>query len=60
MLERCLNKKVEVAIAFREFGNYAPRTLKVKGTITAYDEKFIILDDETIIGINYIQVINIL
>ena len=58
MLENIMNKKVRVEIAFREslLGDYS----YYKGTVVGYDQDFLMLDNNRIIGRKYILTIDVL
>jgi len=53
-----MNKKVRVEIAFREslLGDYS----YYKGTVVGYDQDFLMLDNNRIIGRKYILTIDVL
>lgn len=57
MLESLLNKKVEVLTAFSSDGNMVKVTTLpsiIDGVLVAYDEEFIKLDNNRVVGKNYI------
>ena len=59
-LKRLLNKKVKVRVAL--YGDSMPRALYTtifEGVIIAYDENFIVFEDDSMINIKYIQTIEI-
>lgn len=64
MLENVLNKKVRVGIAFGALatGNYTTPTSTMywDGIIAAYDDNFIMFQDGNIVGIKYVQTIQVL
>ncbi len=56
MLERLLNKKIEVRVASKSHYPHA----KFVGIMVAYDDKFIVFDDNSMINIEYIQSIEVI
>lgn len=61
MLERIVNKKVKVGVAFGS--SEMARTMVTayyEGVIVAYDDNFIVFEDNSMIGIKYIQTIQVL
>ena len=63
MLDRILNKKIRVGVTFSAF-QYDPIMNQnpmeyYEGVIVAYDDKFIVFEDNSMININYIQTIQI-
>ena len=60
MLKRLLNKKVIVRVAL--YGASMPRALYTttfEGVIIAYDDNFIVFEDDSMINIRYIQTIEV-
>lgn len=61
MLERILNKKVRVGVAFEgTMISYPGATQYYEGVIVAYDENFVVFNDDSMINIKYIQSIKVL
>lgn len=61
MLERLLNKKLEVRVAL--YSDSMPRGLysdTYEGKLVAYDETFMAFEDDTMINIKYVQLISVL
>ena len=61
MLDKILNKKVRVGVAFADVE--LSRTMVTKffeGIVIAYDDNFIVFEDYSMIGIRYIQTIKVL
>lgn len=63
MLDRVLNKKVRVGVAFNDAVYNSTITTSPTayyvGVVVAYDDKFLVFEDNSMIGINYIQTIQI-
>ena len=60
MLERLVNKKIKVRVAL--YSDSMPRALystTFEGTLVAYDDNFIVFEDNSMINIKYIQTIEI-
>lgn len=65
MLENIIGKEVEIGVAFNGgIANFAGTPLggtkTYRGTVSGFDDNFIILDNNYLIGIKYIQTIEIL
>lgn len=61
MLEKILNKKVRVGVAFEGIALNSTMTTKYyDGVVIAYDDNFIVFEDYSMIGIKYIQTIQVL
>ena len=59
MLDKLLNKKVRVAVAFNKNAYYSLDTEYYVGVLAEYDDNFIRFESDTLIAIKYIQVIEI-
>ena len=60
MLERLVNKKIKVRVAL--YSDSMPRSLysaTFEGTLVAYDDNFIVFEDDSMINIKYIQTIEV-
>ena len=60
MLERLLNKKIKVRVAL--YSESMPRALYTgtyEGVMVAYDDNFIVFEDDTMLNIKYIQMIEV-
>ena len=60
MLERLLNKKIKVRVAL--YSESMPRALYTatyEGVMVAYDDNFIVFEDDTMFNIKYIQMIEV-
>ena len=60
MLDRLLNKKIKVRVAL--YSESMPRALYTptyEGIMIAYDDNFIVFDDDTMLNIKYIQMIEV-
>ena len=61
MLERLLNKKVKVRVAlYSEIMRRDLYSATFEGTIVAYDDNFIVFEDDSMINIKYIQTIEVI
>ena len=58
MLEHLLNQEVIISVAFATYSHAGGSVPEIyKGTLIAFDDKFIKLSDGTVFGIKYIQYI---
>ena len=60
MLNRLLNKKIRVKVAL--YSDVMPRALystTYEGVMVAYDDNFIVFEDDSMINIKYIQTIEV-
>lgn len=60
MLERLINKKIKVRVAL--YSDSMPRALYTtafEGILVAYDDNFIVFEDNSMINIKYIQTIEV-
>lgn len=60
MLNRLLNKKIRVKVAL--YSDVMPRDLysiTYEGVMVAYDDNFIVFEDDSMINIKYIQTIEV-
>ena len=60
MLSRLLNKRIKVRVAL--YSDSMPRglyTTAFEGIVVAYDDNFIVFEDNSMINIKYIQTIEI-
>lgn len=60
MLDRLLNKKIKVRVAL--YSESMPRALYTatyEGIMIAYDDNFIVFDDDTMLNIKYVQMIEV-
>jgi hypothetical protein len=60
MLERLLNKRIKVKVAL--YSDSMPRALfttTFEGMMVAYDDNFIVFEDDSMINIKYIQTIEV-
>ncbi len=58
MLEKLLNKKIRVRVAL--YGDSMPRSLYstvFEGVLVAFDDNFIVFEDNSMINIKYVQTI---
>ena len=64
MLDRILNKKIRVGVAFNttSYGvhDVTASTGYCEGVAVAYDDNFLVFEDNSMIGIKYIQTIQII
>ena len=61
MLERLVNKKLKVRVAL--YSDSMPRGLysgTFEGKLVAFDETFLVFDDDTMINIKYVQSISVI
>ena len=60
MLERLINKKVKVRVAlYNDSVHRALYTTAFEGILVAYDDNFIVFEDNSMINIKYIQTIEV-
>ena len=59
MLDRVLNKKVRVAVAFNRNDHYSSKTEYYVGVLAEYNDNFIRFESDTLIAIKYIQTIEL-